>query len=278
MDFNVFFDLLQFPHHLFIDVQTSCCIQKHHIIAVLARMFHARLGDIQRLVIRPHGKSVHALLFRVDFQLFYSGRTVNVTGNEQGLFPLQFELARQLRCRCSLTCTLKATHHDNRRRLSRLHGDLRHFRTHERGHLFVYDLNHHLPRIQAAHHIRSDGPFLHRFHELLHHAKIYVRFQKRHLDFLHGSLHIRFRQPSLAAQILKYILKFIRQAFKCHMVFLYPKLTTIPADLNGCLHSVLQTAYNSVSISSASQFTSSESEISLIRSSFCLIFSKRAIR
>ena len=72
------------------------------------------------------------------------------------------------------------------------------------------DLDDHLSRIQTVQDILSHSPLLHRFHELLHDLKAYICFEKRHLDFLQGSLDIGLRQSSLASQILEYVLKSIR--------------------------------------------------------------------
>ena len=218
MNGDVLFDLDQFLHHLFIDVQASCRIQNHHVVSVLRRMLHGCLRNVQRPVVCTHGKEIHILLLRVDFQLFNGRRAVNIAGNQKGFLSLQLELSGQLRRCGGLTCTLKAAHHDHCGRLAGLHLNLRRLGAHQSGHFLIDDLDHHLPRIQAVHHVCTNGALLHGFDKLLHHTEVHVRFQKRHLHFLHGGLHIAFRQPSLAAQILEYILKFVGQAFKCHRI------------------------------------------------------------
>ena len=49
-------------------------------------------------------------------------------------------------------------------------------RAHQLHHLFIYNLNDHLPRIQSVHHILSDCAFLHIFYKLLYDFEVNIRF------------------------------------------------------------------------------------------------------
>ena len=137
-------DLLELAHHLLVHVQTSRRIQNHHIMSVLLCVSHGFTGNLHRLVIAAHGKDFHFLFLSVDLQLLHSGRSVDVTGYQQGLLALQFQLARDLGGGGGLTGTLQAGHHNDGNGLSRLHGNLRGFAAHQGNQLLVYDLDHHL--------------------------------------------------------------------------------------------------------------------------------------
>ena len=54
------------------------------------------------------------------------------------------------------TCSLKTHHHNDRLLASRLEFNLRCLRAHQIHQLVIHDLDHHLSRIQSAHHILSD--------------------------------------------------------------------------------------------------------------------------
>ena len=71
------------------------------------------------------------------------------------------------------------------------------------------NLNHHLSRSQAVHHIGSYSTSFHGLDELLHHLEAYVSLQKGHLYFLQGCLYICLGETAFAPQALEYILQFI---------------------------------------------------------------------
>ena len=128
------------------------------------------------------------------------------------------QLSCNLGCGGGFTCTLKTAHHNGGNGLSRLHLYFGCLRAHERDHFLMNDLDHHLSRIKAVHHICAYGPLFHCLYKLLYNLKIYVCFQKCKLYFPKGCLYILLSQSSLASQIFKHILKFVRQALKCHVL------------------------------------------------------------
>ena len=190
-------------------MKTSGCIQNDNIVSVLLRIGNRLSGDLHRLVIRSHGKDIHFLLLSVDLQLFDCRRSVNITGNQQGFLSLGFQLSGKLCRRRRLTGTLKTRHHDYRDRFAGLHGNFRGLASHQGDHLFVYDLDDHLPRIQSVHNVLTDSALLHRLDELLYHLEVDIRLQKCHLYFLERRLDVFLCKPSLAAQVFKHSLKFI---------------------------------------------------------------------
>ena len=184
MHFHSFFDLLKFPHHVLVNVKTSRCIQDHKIVVIFHCMFQRCLRYICRPVVLSHGKYFHSLLFPVDLQLLNCCRTVYITGYKQRFLSFQLKLPCKLCCGRRLTGTLKSCHHDDCDRLSRLQGNLRRLGTHQLYKLLVYDLDHHLTRVQTVHHILPDRPLLYIIYKTFDHFKVYICLQERHLDFL----------------------------------------------------------------------------------------------
>ena len=130
MNFDRVLDLLQFFHHLFIDVKSSCGIQNDQIVAILLGMLQRCFGDIRRLLVFPHGEDFHALLLSVDLQLLNRCRTVDITCYQKRLLTFQLELTCQLCSGRRLTGSLKPHHHDNCLLASRLKLDLRRLGSH----------------------------------------------------------------------------------------------------------------------------------------------------
>ena len=197
-------------------MKTTGGVDDEHIVFILSGMLHSSLCYINRLVLITHGEYFHALLLSVDLQLFNCSRTIHIAGTEKCFFAPALKLTGKLGCGRCLTSTLKTDHHDNGQLLARTECNLRRLGAHETNHLLINDLDDHLARIQSIHHVLSDGSLLHILDELLYHTEVYIRFQKRHLDFLQRSLDIILCQSSLAAQVLKYILQFFGKTVKCH--------------------------------------------------------------
>ena len=119
------------------------------------------LRDIDGICL-PHLKDGDIELRAHDLQLLDGRRTVNVAGDEQRIFVLLFEKARELCAVGRFARALKTDQHHDRGRLGG-HVDFLVVASHERGELFVHDLHDHLRRSQALEHIRADralGGFL----------------------------------------------------------------------------------------------------------------------
>ena len=160
-------------------------------------------------MVRAHGEDIHAHLFAVDLQLFDSRGPVDIQRCQQGLSALGFHLAGQLGCRGGLAGALQAHHHDDSGLTAGKELYLRRLRAHQTDQLVVDDLDDHLGRIQAVHDILADRSLLDGFDEVPDDLEIDIGLQKSHLYFAQGGFDIRFAEPSLAAQILKYVIQFI---------------------------------------------------------------------
>ena len=165
--------------------------------------------NIHGILLISHGKDLDALFLTAYLQLCDRCRTVNITGHKQWFLSLGFQFACQLGNRRCLTCTLKTDHHKNGKIHSRFDRKLCCLTSHQVDQLIIYDLDHHLSRIQTIHNILSDSLFLNGFRKLLNDLKVNIRFQKRHLNFLQCYLDISLCETALALQLLKYILQFI---------------------------------------------------------------------
>ena len=165
--------------------------------------------NIHGILLISHGKDLDALFLTVYLQLCDRCRTVNITGHKQWFLSLGFQFACQLGNRRCLTCTLKTDHHKNGKIHSRFDRKLCCLTSHQVDQLIIYDLDHHLSRIQTIHNILSDSLFLNGFRKLLNDLKVNIRFQKRHLNFLQCYLDISLCKTTFALQLFKYILQFI---------------------------------------------------------------------
>ena len=218
MYLNGLFNLLQFLHHVLINMKTSGCIQNHDIIIVLLRMFQSCLSNIRRLVILTHGEHFYSLFLTVDLQLFDRCRAIYITCYQKRLLTFQLKLACKLSCGCCLTSSLKTCHHNYGNRLARLKLNLCSRRSHKLHKLFINDLDNHLSRVQSIHNILTDCSFLNIFNKILNYFKVNVRSEKCPFDLLHRFLYVCLCQASLTSKVLKYILKFFCQTVKSHTI------------------------------------------------------------
>ena len=215
---NILFNICKLLHHILVDMKTTGCIDKHHILLVCFRMLDCCFRNIYRFLLISHGKYFHALFLTIDLQLCDSRRTVNITGNQERFLTFGLQLACKLRNCGGLTCTLQTCHHEHCDLISRTKRQLCCLTSHKFHKFIIYNLDHHLARIQTAHNVLSDCLLLYRFGKLLHNLKVYVSLQQGHLYFLKSKLNVLLCQAALASQLLKYILQFISQALKCHML------------------------------------------------------------
>ena len=199
MNLDRVLNLLQFFHHLFINMKTSCSIQNNHVVAILFSMLQCCFSDIRRLLVISHGEHFHTLLLSVDLQLFNSCRSVDITCYQKRLLTFQLELSCKLCCGRCFTCSLKTHHHNDRLLASRLEFNLRCLRAHQIHQLVIHDLDHHLSRIQSAHHILSDCTLLHTFYKIFDNFEVNICLQKSHLNFTQSRFYIIFCKSSLAS-------------------------------------------------------------------------------
>gem|GEM_PF-6423487 len=109
-------------------------------------------------------------------QLLDGGGTVDVAGDQQGPVAFALQFLGDLRTVRGFTGTLKADHHDDRRRMLRFR-EAGLSAAHEFREFFVDDLDDHLCRRQAGHDLGADGPFRDFRREVLCDFVADVRFQ-----------------------------------------------------------------------------------------------------
>ena len=154
----------------------------------------------------------HVDLAAQNLQLLDRGRTVDVTGHQQGALAVLAQTQRQLGGHGRLACALQPHQHDDVRRRP---GEVERRRGSQQGdQLLVHDLDDLLGRRQAAHDFGAHGPFLDRGHKILDHFEVDVRFQQGQAHFTHGRVDVRFRQFALAAQLVKDSLEFVSKTLK----------------------------------------------------------------
>jgi len=106
-------DVLQLTHHGLVDVQSTCGIENHHSVRVLARVLHRIRRDLHRIGFRALAIDRDVELLAEGYQLIDRGWTVHVQCSHQRMMPLFSQRERQLgRCR-GLAGTLQARQQDN---------------------------------------------------------------------------------------------------------------------------------------------------------------------
>ena len=191
-------------------MKASRRIEDHDVAVICFRMRRCIRGNLHRILASFFKEAGYFHFFRIDPELFHCCRPVNIAGCKDRPSAFFLEFSRNLRRSRRLTGTLETRHHIDRKFIGGKEFQLRRLRSHEVDHLLIDDLDDHLTRIQAVHHILSDGALRHGIRELLHDLEIDVRLEKRHLDLFQRLFDVRFGQESFAPEIFKYILQFIR--------------------------------------------------------------------
>ena len=169
-------------------------------------MTDGSFGNVYRLLFVSHGKNFYALLLTIYLKLCNSCRPVYITGNQKRTLAFCLQLTCKLGRRSGLTSSLKTCHHDHCHIIAWLNRKLCSLTAHQAYKLVIYDLDHHLSRIQTIHYILSYCTLLHRLGKLLDHLEIDICFKKSHLNFFQSDLNIFFCQPAFTSQLFEYIL------------------------------------------------------------------------
>ena len=112
--------------------------------------------------------------------------------------PVSASSVAQLCRHGGLTCALKAGQHDDRKLIPRIQLQLAGGISHQMDHFLVHDLNDHLSRVQAVHHVLSDGAFRNGINKLPDDLEIHVCFQQRHPDLTHRGADVSLRQGAFS--------------------------------------------------------------------------------
>ena len=150
---------LYFGHHRLVDGKATCGINNDGIVTIGLGMCHGIACDFHSIFIARVRVHIHTDAFTEHGELVYSCRSVNVTGNEQGVlvvFVAQ-ELGNFTRVR-GFTCTLKASHQYHEWIACGL--EFRGSRTHQFGHSGVGDLDEELTRLDGCQGLLARAPSL----------------------------------------------------------------------------------------------------------------------
>ena len=196
--------LFKFLHQLFVNLQTACRIVNHEVKAVVLRVLVAVLDDFDRIALafvinrNADGLAEH-------LQLLDSGRTVNVSGDEER-FPLLLAAhpKSNLACESRLTRTLQTDHHDTHRRwCGKI--DFLSFATHDGHKLVVDNLHNLLPRGHGIEHFGTERLFLDGLDKVAGHVEVHVGGEERAADFTQRFGHVFFGEFALPTQVLESI-------------------------------------------------------------------------
>ena len=196
-------------------MQPAGGVQQDVVVAVIFRVRHCLAGNIHRIG-GAHFKYRHPCTLPNHLQLRDSGRSVNVARHQQRTVALAFEHAGQLRRMSGFTGTLQTAHHHRAGRMVG-GGEADGLTAHKAGQLFVDDLDDHLGRRQAFHHLSAHRACGDCGGEILRHLVVDIRLQQRQAHLAHGLLDIGFGQLAFGTQPLKGCGEFVGKSFKGHV-------------------------------------------------------------
>ena len=203
--------LLDFGHHVGINMQATCGINDNYIYMLLFCMFDRTLGNIDGVLVCTRGKKFYSNLRRQGLQLLDRRRAIDIGRDNQDRFFLTlFQPTRQLSNRSRLTRALQTRHHHNRRRLG---SQVQLFvsRTHHLDQFFIDDFNECLTWTQTATNLLPDSTNLDAINKRLHHRQGNIRLQQCHPHFPKCALNILFGQLGLAGNRSECMRQTIRQ-------------------------------------------------------------------
>ena len=116
---NSRFNVAQFAHQFFIDMQAACGIYNDGIVIHAVCFSHCFFGNFHRRYLVTKRKYRNIKLRAQNFQLFYSCRAVNVGRNQHGVLAFFAQHIGKFAGRGGFTCALQAYQHNNRRRFRR---------------------------------------------------------------------------------------------------------------------------------------------------------------
>ena len=200
-------DLFEFFHQLFVDMQSTRRIEEDHVVAVFLRVFDAGFRDLDGADLVSEREDRDPGRFADDLQLIDRGGTVDVAGDEQGIFPLAFHQFGDLGGVGRFARALKTRHHHHRRGFGR-DLEFRGLASHQFDEFFVYDLDDLLRGKQTFEHFASDGSLGHLRDKVAHDFEVYVGFEQGALDLAHPLADVCFGQFSFIAETLERVCQF----------------------------------------------------------------------
>ena len=204
-------DVAGLAHQGFVDAQTAGGVDDDHVVELGAGVCHAVAGDLHRITggvvefgggagLGSEHRNTGALTDHLE--LGHGVGTLKVGGNQDGLVPLIGEPFTELAGQSGLTGTLQTREHD--------HGgaglgqiDTAGLATQNVLEFLVDDLDDLLAGVQCLGHLGTQSTFLDGGGEFPDHGNGDVGLEKGAADFPYGGVHIRFGQPTLAAQVLE---------------------------------------------------------------------------
>jgi len=204
------FDLLQFRHHLFVDMEPSRRIDKNNFIAEPFGLLDGLPADPDGIAEFSRVENPRRNLLSHDPQLFDRRRPVDVRRNQIGPPAVFRQVFGQLDGRRRLSASLESHHHD-RRRYAAAEPDLASRPAHELGKPVMDDLDHLLARRDALQDLLADGPHADILDKVLDDLEMNVRLEKRHADIPEGGGDVLLVQPASALELLEDGVEFFRQ-------------------------------------------------------------------
>jgi hypothetical protein len=190
---------------LIVDGKPACGVDDQDVVHLRNCVINRAPRDVDRVansIAKLRSKNRNADTFAYDLQLIDSVRALQVSGDEERLVALRFQMARKLAGERRLAGSLQTREQDHRRRRLRQPEATR-LTTEDRDEFLVDDLDDLLTWVQRAGDLRAHRAFLDPTAELPNNRQRDVGFEQRDPDFADGLVDIGLGEPTLAAQRLE---------------------------------------------------------------------------
>jgi len=180
-------------------------------------MFDGIHGNLDRVHVSLFRINRHLNLGPYHLQLFYGGRTIDVTSHKKGVATfLMLQQIGKFSGERSLSRSLQPCHQDHRR--TPLQVDIGELTSHQQGQFIMHQLHHQLAWFYRCKNVHTDGFLLNRIGKCLCRFEIHIGIQKRPSDFLQRFRNIDLGNPTLSLQKFKGPFQLFTQIFK-HSLF-----------------------------------------------------------
>ncbi len=207
-------DGLEFLHQGLVDVQTAGGIEDDDVAAVFLRELNCVAADLDGVFVFTLGVDGRVSLLAEGVQLIDGGGTLQIGGDEEGIFALGFEVLGEFPAGSGFAGALEATEHDDGRRGGDeeaaggggagiavfVEDDIF---SHQLNESVVDNLDHLLAGLDGRENFGADG-FLGDFgDEGVDDIEVDIGFEEGGADFLHGVAHVGFGDFSFAGEVAK---------------------------------------------------------------------------
>ncbi len=193
------FQLTDFPHHGFVDTQSSGGIDDYHVMMMLTCKIQGCSTDFSRLPAGLYREEIGSGLFSQQRQLIDCRGAINVAGHQQDLFLLIHQPFRQFAAAGGFTGTLQPCHENDSRR-SNIQIEFRLVAAHDGDQLLMNNTDECLARREFVQYFVTDCTLLDLLDEYFDDRQGYICLDQGHAYLAQRILNIAFSQACLTTQ------------------------------------------------------------------------------